>query len=199
MKDRLPTILSLSLLAVLVIGTWIAAEYTLRTVLLDAPVRVTHDPDMWAKNIVTIRTNEDGIAVHRLEGDYMEHFPDDESHLIQIPRAFNMQPDAPVLVATSDQATIKSEGDEVLMQGDAIIIRLGNHQHEPFNITSEEITLLADQDIAYTELPAVAVRGMSRLSGVGMHYNNHSRELNVYQSSDLEIVPRKTDEESSNQ
>lgn len=58
MKDRLPTIASILILIALVIGTWIAAEYTTRAVELDAPARATHDPDTWARNVTIIRTNE---------------------------------------------------------------------------------------------------------------------------------------------
>ncbi|AWB34503.1 LPS export ABC transporter periplasmic protein LptC [Orrella marina] len=199
MKDRLPTIASILILIALVIGTWIAAEYTTRAVELDAPARATHDPDTWARNVTIIRTNETGLAYNRLEGDYMEHFPDDDSYEIQLPRAFNMQPDSPVTVATSNTAAILDQGDRILMKGDAVMIRLGDEQTEPLNITSDEIHLLAEEDVAYTELPAVAVRGMSRLSGTGMHYDNKTRELNVYKSSDLEIAPRMTQEGSESE
>ena len=199
MKDRLPTIASILILLALVVGTWLAAEYTNRAVLLDAPARVTHDPDTWVRNITIVRTNELGMAVNRLEGDYLEHYPDDESYEVILPRAYNMQPDSPVTVATSRSATILDQGNHIVMKGDAILIRLGDNENEPLNITSDEIILLSEDDVAYTDLPAVAVRGMSRLSGTGMRYDNKTRELNVYRSSDLEIAPRMNDKESESQ
>lgn len=196
MKDRLPTIASVLILVGLVIGTWIAADYTNRAVQLDAPARITHDPDTWARNITIIRTDDAGMAFNRLEGDYLEHFPDDDSYEIRIPRAFNMQSDAPATVATAQTAIILDEGNRIVMKGDAVLVRLGDSEIEPFNITSDEIHLLSKEDVAYTELPAIAVRGMSRLSGSGMRYDNKTRELNVYRSSDLEIAPRMTPEEN---
>lgn len=196
MKDRLPTIASVLILLALVVGTWLAAEYTRQAVVLDAPARISHDPDTWASNITVVRTNELGMAVNRLEGNYMEHYPDDDSYEITLPRAYNMQPGSPVTVATSRTATVLNQGDHVVMKGDAIMIRLSDKQNEPLNITSEEIVLLAEEDVAYTDVPAVAVRGMSRLSGTGMRYDNKTRELNVYRSSDLEIAPR-MDEKTS--
>lgn len=190
MKDRLPTFASILILAALVVGTWIAAEYTNRAVTLDAPVRISHDPDTWARNIIVVRTNESGAAVNRMEGDYLEHFPDDQSYEITVPRAYNMQPGMPVTVATSKTANVLDEGDRIIMKGDAVMIRLGDHENDPLNITSEEIVLLSKDDVAYTDLPAVTVRGMSRLSGTGMRYDNKTRELKVLRSSDLEIAPR---------
>jgi len=195
MKDRIPTIASVLILAALVVGTWLAADYTTRAVPLEAPARVTHDPDTWAKNITILKTNEQGIAVNRLEGDYLEHFPDDQSYEIKTPRAFNMPPGRPIMVATSKSATAQDEGDHITMNGDAVMIRLSNEEYEPLNITSEQIILLADQDLAYTDLPAVVVRGMSRLAGTGMKYDNKTKELNVYRSSDLEIAPRNQEPE----
>lgn len=193
MKDRLPTIASIIILSLLVVGTWVAADYTERAISLDAPSRATHEPDTWARNVIIVRTDASGTAVSRLEGDYLEHYPDDDSYEIQRPRAFNMQPDTPLTLATARTATVLEQGARIVMKGDAVLIRLGDNERDPLNITSEEIVLLSEEDVAYTELPAIAVNGLSRLSGTGMRYDNKTRELKVSRSTDVEIVPRTTE------
>ena len=50
--------------------------------------------------------------------------------------------------------------------------------------------MLVDKDISYTDLPAIAISGRSRMSGIGMHYNNGTQQLNVLKSTDVEIAPR---------
>jgi lipopolysaccharide export system protein LptC len=194
MKDRFPTIASTLILIALVIGTWVAADYTQRAVKLEATAKKTHEPDSWARDIIIVRTNEQGIAISRLEGDYMEHFPDDESYEITVPRAYNLPADSPMTLATSRMATLYEQGERIVMNGDAVLIRIGDAERAPLNITSQQIILLSADDVAYTDLPAVAVNGRSRLSGVGMRYDNKTRELQVFESTDVEIAPRQPQE-----
>ena len=195
MRDRFPTIASVVILASLVIGTWFAAQYTQRAVTLDAPAKQTHEPDSWGKAMVMLRTNEAGLAVSRIEGDYMEHFPDDDSYDITEPRALSIKPDQPTLVGTARMATLLDNGNRIDMKKDAVVMRLASDTTEPLNVSSEKITLLINEDLAFTDLPAVAVRNRSTLKGVGMRYENKTGELKVFNSTNVEIAPRAKDQE----
>jgi lipopolysaccharide export system protein LptC len=190
MKDRFPTIASIFILTGLVIGTWFAAEYTQRAVELDASAKKTHEPDSWGQVMVMLRTNEDGFAVSRIEGDYMEHFPDDDSYDIIIPRAMSIKAGQPTLVGTAQLATLLDDGNRIVMKNDALVMRLATEATDPLNVSSEQITLLIDEDVAFTDLPAVAVRNRSTLKGTGMRFDNKTGELNVLQATDVEIAPR---------
>ena len=105
MKERFAVLVSLLIMLTLVIGTWWAADYSERAVEIDPPSRMTHEPDNWAEKIVLLRTDKQGNVIHRLEGDRMEHFPDDKSYEVDAPRAFSLRPDNPLTVATSRIAT----------------------------------------------------------------------------------------------
>lgn len=190
MRDRFPTIASVVILTGLVVGTWFAAEQTQRAVTLDAPAKQTHEPDSWGSAMVMLRTNETGVAISRIEGDYMEHFPDDDSYDIINPRALSIKPDQPTLVGTSQMATVLEQGNRIIMKKDAVVMRLASDVTDPLNVSSEEITLLMNEDLAYTDLPATAVRNRSTLKGVGMRYDNKTGELKVLDATDVEIAPR---------
>jgi len=191
MKDRLPTVFSTLILIALVIGTWFAAEHTKRAIVIEPPAKQTHEPDSWGQNIVTVRTNDQGMAISRLLGDYMEHFPDDDSYDVVSPKATNVPDDSPLTQATARTATILDDGNRIILKGDAVIRRLPNADDpDPLVVRSEEITILAEEDVAFTDLPAVAKDGRTRLSGTGMHYDNQTGELRVQRSTDVEISPR---------
>ena len=194
MKERFALIVSFVILTSLVMGTWWAADYSQRAVDIDPPVRLTHERDNWAKQIVLVRTNELGVVIHRLEGDLMEHFPDDKSYDVVRPRAFALKSDNPLTIATSRTATVYDEGDRIVMKGDAIVLRLGDIKRQPLNFRTEAVTMLIKEDLAYTDLPAIATSGRSRMSGTGMRYNNATQQLDVFKSTDVEITPKdKTD------
>ncbi|MBZ1349791.1 LPS export ABC transporter periplasmic protein LptC [Alcaligenaceae bacterium LF4-65] len=190
MKERASIIVSLFILVTLVLGTWWAADYSQRAVEIDPPSRITHEPDTWAKKIVLLRTDEKGFVIHRLEGDLMEHFPDDKSYELISPRAFALKPENPLTVATSRMAVIYDEGNRIIMRGDAVILRLGDAERQPLNFRSDELTLLVKEDLSYTDLPAIATSGRSRMSGVGMRFNNATQQLDVFKSTDVDIAPK---------
>lgn len=190
MKDRFPTIASIVILTGLVVGTWFAAEYTQRAVTLDAPAKKTHEPDSWGKVLVMLRADETGQAISRIEGEYLEHFPDDDSYDIIQPRAMSIKPNQPTLIGTSQIATVLDDGDRIIMKKDAIVMRLATKDTDPLNVSSQEITLLMDEDVAFTDLPALAIRERSTLKGVGMRYDNKTGELKVFKATDVEIAPR---------
>ena len=197
MKERASIVVSLIILLSLVMGTWWAADYSQRAVEIDPPSRLTHEPDTWAKKIVLLRTDEKGIVIHRLEGDLMEHVPDDKSYELIAPRAFGLKPENPLTVATSRIAVIYDEGNRIIMRGDAVVLRLGDAERQPLNFRSEELTLLVKEDVSYTDLPAVATSGRSRMSGTGMRFNNATQQLDVFKSTDVDIAPKDQPAEST--
>lgn len=200
MKEKFSIVFLITILVTLVMGTWWAAEYAQNAVEIDPPSKNTHEFDNWAKNPVIVRTNLQGNVITRLEGDRMEHYPDDDSYEVEKPRAFSLRPENPLTVGTSIAATIYDEGDKIIMKGDAVLMRLGDAQHQPLNFRSDQITILVKEDISYTDLPGIAVSGRSRLTGIGMRYNNATSEIDVFKSSDMIIAPKdKKDSQDSPQ
>jgi lipopolysaccharide export system protein LptC len=127
----------------------------------------------------------------------MEHFPDDKSYELIAPRAFGLKPENPLTVATSRIAVIYDEGNRIIMRGDAVILRLGDAERQPLNFRSEELTLLVKEDLSYTDLPAIATSGRSRMSGTGMRFNNATQQLDVFKSTDVDIAPKDQAAESA--
>jgi lipopolysaccharide export system protein LptC len=191
MKDRFPTIMSVVILVALVIGTWVAAEHTKKAVVIEADAKKTHEPDSWSRNFTVVRTNAIGLPISRLVGQYMEHFPDDGSYDITNPVATNVPKEGRVTQGTANTATVLDEGNRIVLKGDAYVFRLPQKDDtDPINLSSEEMTMLVNEDVAFTDLPAVARDGRTRLSGIGMHYDNKTGELRVKQSTDVEISPK---------
>ncbi len=192
MKERFPSLIALFLLLVLVLGTWWAADYTQRAVPTDPPRRLTHEMDAWSRNFVMVRTGEDGKPIHRMEGDYGEHYPDDDSYVVTDPRAVGLRPNTPITVATSETATMYEGGKRIVMDKDAHMHRQPDADTPPLDVRSEQLVILPDDDTISTTLPALVTRGQSRMNGTGMKYNNKTRQLEVFSSTNVEIAPADT-------
>jgi lipopolysaccharide export system protein LptC len=98
MKERFPSLIALFLLLVLVASSWWAADYAQRAIQTDPPRRVTHEMDAWSRDFVMLRTDPNGKPINRLEGDYAEHFPDDDSYHVTSPRAVGQREDKRISV-----------------------------------------------------------------------------------------------------
>lgn len=190
MRDRVPTLIAFVLLVALVIGTWWAAGYAQRAIPFDPPRRVTHEPDSWADQFVMVRTDEQGVPINRLEGVYMQHYPDDDSYKVTTAKAIGQQPGSPITIGTSKVAIMDQGGSRIVMQGDAHLHRLPDADRAAMDVTSQQLTLLPDKNVAFTDLPALVINGNSTLHGKGMRYDNNTRDLQVYSATDVKISGR---------
>lgn len=202
MKERIPAFIAVALLIVLVIATYWAADYAQRSIPTDPPRRVTHEPDSWADNFVMIRTDPQGIAINRLEGILMHHFPDDDSYEISEARAIGQQPNSPITIGTSKTAVMDQNGSRVIMRGNAHLHRVADKDRAALDVKSDQLTLMPDEDVVFTDLPALVVNGNSTMNGKGMRYDNKTRTLQVFSASDVKISgkdskPNKTSKEAS--
>ncbi len=187
MKDRAPSLIAVILLVSLVIGTWWAADYAQRAVAIDPPRRITHEPDSWASNFVMVRTDAAGVAINRMEGLHMKHFPDTDSYDITEAKAIGQQPNSPITIGTSDTAVMDQDGARVIMNGNAHIHRMADEERDALDVKSEQLTLLPDENLVFTDLPALVVNGNSTMNGKGMRYDNNTRQLQVFSATDVKI------------
>ena len=187
MKERMPALIAVALLVILVVGTWWAADYARRAIPIDPPPRLTHEPDSWARQFVMVRTDPQGVAINRLEGVYMEHFPDDDSYEITDARAVGQRPGSPITIGTSDIAIMDQDGDRITMNGNAHIHRQPGPDSAPLDVKSEQLILLPEKDVVYTDLPALVVNNKSTMNGTGMRYDNSTRQLQVFSATDVKI------------
>lgn len=197
MKERIPALIAMLLLVTLVVGTWLAAEYAQRAIPIDPPRRITHEPDSWARSFVMVRTDEKGVAINRLEGAYMQHYPDDDSYEITEAKAIGQQPDAPITIGTSDTAIMDQNGERIVMKGNAHVHRQASPERSAMEVSSDQLILLPDEDVVYTDLPALVVNGNSTMNGKGMRYDNKTRQLQVFSATDVKISGQDTPPRSS--
>src|SRR3546814_20330546 len=113
MKERAPTFIAILLLLTLVVGTWWAADYAQRAIPSDPPRRITHETDSWSSNFVMVRTDTTGVAINRLEGDYMQHYHAADSYEITQARAIGQQRGSPITIGTSNTAIMEQGGDSI--------------------------------------------------------------------------------------
>src|SRR5690625_1250628 len=175
MRDKIPTLTTILLLITLVLGTWWSAHYTMSTIEIDPPRRLTHEPDSWSYDFTMLRTDEHGNAINRLDGDYLEHYPDDDSYFIREAVATGLRADRPLTTGRSDEALMDQDGDRITMTGDAHVHRVPTPERAALDIYSDVLVLLPQEDIVHTDQPALVIDGRSTMEGI--RSEEHTSEL----------------------
>lgn len=187
MKERLPALVAVLLLGLLVLGTWWASDYALQSIQVDPPRRLTHERDSWSTQFTMVRSDPQGAAINRLEGNSMEHFPDTDNYEVQAPRAVDHQPGTPITVGTAKRGTVDEHGKRIVLNGDAQIQRLPDADHQLLDVRSSQLIIEPDQNLVHTDKPATVINGHSTLRGTGMRYDNRTRQLTVTAASDVKL------------
>lgn len=134
-----------------------------------------------------IRTDPQGVAINRLEGERLLHYPDDDSYEIIMARATGQQTGTPITVGTSKTATMDQDGTRIIMKGDAHLHRLADQERPALDVRSEQLTLMPDDNLVFTDLPAKVKNGQSTMNGIGMRYDNNTRQLQVFSAADVKL------------
>ncbi|WP_341676165.1 LPS export ABC transporter periplasmic protein LptC [Niveibacterium sp. SC-1] len=126
-----------------------------------------HDPDMIAEGAVQERFDSTGKRQYILKTSRFEHFPDDDSTRAEHPDLAHFGRNEP-LYLTAQKSQIRHGGKEVLLVGDVRGRREAGADTPAATFATEELTVLPDEERAYTDLAVHMTRGNSVLDGVGM-------------------------------
>lgn len=132
-----------------------------------------HDPDATAENFTVLRYGPDGRLRYRLVADYMEHYPDDDSSLIQLPRLTSYRPRSPNINLTGKSALVTEKGSHILVQEDVVLTRAAFAGRPELVARTPELTVLPDEGKAFNHHPVQITQGNSWLNGIGLQMDNN--------------------------
>lgn len=140
-----------------------------------------HDPDAYTKNF-TIRTfNEQGLKRDVLSGVYAEHYPDDESTMIQKPRlVHNNDSNVPASTLRANVAYINSDQSEIDLQGDVVGNRPAYGDRKSITFLTSQITVFPDEERAETTHRVKIYEGKSWMAGTGFDVDNVTQIYNFH-------------------
>lgn len=109
-----------------------------------------------------------GIPAHRLTGDTLWHFTDDDTTELDTPHLTVFQDDEPPWEIDAEQAWVSADGSLVLLSGEVIIERAPGIETPPTTIITSNLRVQPREDYAETD-EAVRVESESDwLDAIGM-------------------------------
>ncbi len=173
MKPSTAPLLPLFLLALLAGGTfWL--ERVTRVESDAGNGKNRHDPDYVIDNFTTRSFNLDGGLQHMLSAQRMLHYPDDETTEVNAPALVYFDQTPPTRVSAK-LAWVSRDGKEVRLIEDVRMVREASAARPALVVSSAELSVFPDDEIARTDKPVTIVNGQSTLSGRGLEANNRTQ------------------------
>lgn len=143
----------------------------------DKSGKTRHDPDFIAEDFGITKLGASGKPEYILSAERMQHYPDDESTSVVAPRLVQRLDNANPVVIRADRGLIAKSGVEASFYGSVVVVREAGRGQSELRVQTEYLQVVPDRDLARTDKPVIITEGRSRLSGVGMEFNNKTRQF----------------------
>jgi len=175
-RDRASSLFPLLLILALAAGSlWL--ERAVQAPEHDKSGKLRHDPDFIAEDFGITKIDVTGKPEYILSAERMQHYPDDESTSVVAPRLVQRHDHANPIVIRADRGLIANNGKEASFYGSVVVVREAGRGQSELRVQTEYLQVVPDRDLARTDKPVIITEGRSRLSGVGMEFNNRTRQF----------------------
>ncbi|MFT4102906.1 MAG: LPS export ABC transporter periplasmic protein LptC [Burkholderiaceae bacterium] len=178
--DRLAAGVSVLLLAALAVATYYLAQTAIHPGGDSSARRKLHEPDYFVEDFQLTRLNPRGEPVFKLTATRLNHYPDDDTLDFLKPVLVSLDTTKPLVTIRSDRGRATPGGVETHLYDNVVLTRAGAGKSLPMKVESDYLLLLTEQDIARTDKPVRITYGESVLDGVGMEFNNDTRQIELY-------------------
>ncbi len=178
-QDRLAAAVSLLLILTLAAGSYYLAEIAAEAMGPAGVRKITHEPDYFVDGLALTKVNARGEPAFLLSAERMVHYPDDESSEFVQPRMVSLNPARPQVSLRAETARTDTKGDETELRGKVVLIRKSDGADPEMSVRSEHMIISTKTEIARTDQAVEILRGTSRLTGVGMEFDNAARHLQI--------------------
>jgi lipopolysaccharide export system protein LptC len=141
--------------------------------------KTRHDPDFVAQKFGITKIGASGRPEYILSAARMLHYPDDESTDIVAPRLVQRRDNAAPVTIHADRGTITKNGAEATFLGNVVVVRDPSPGKSELRVQTEYLQIVPDLDLARTDKAVTITEGNSRLSGVGLEFNNRTRQFEL--------------------
>jgi lipopolysaccharide export system protein LptC len=190
--DRLAALLAIFLLSILAAFTFYLAEFANRG---DKPVEskvIRHEQDYFVERFTLVKLNDQGQPSFRLAADLMKHFPDDDTSEFVNPKLVSLDKKKPIITVVSDSGKAGPKGDIMELSGNVVLTRAPSEASKQLKLTTEYLLINTNEETGSTDKPTEITQGASKLTGIGMNFDNLNRLFALHSNVKSTWVPEKT-------
>jgi len=150
-----------------------------------------HDPDAIMENFSATKLDEQGVPHFIMTAKKMQHYPDDDSAVLEVPRLTALSVDRPTIHTIAKRGIVSSKGDEVFLHDDVEVLREASAQQDELTLHTEYLHIIPDKDLADTDRAVTIVNAHNTVHAIGLEMNNKTRTLKLLSQVRSEHVPSK--------
>jgi lipopolysaccharide export system protein LptC len=138
-----------------------------------------HDPDYILDNFSAMSLNEQGAPRVLVAARKMEHYPDDDSTVLEDPHVYSLYANSPPISISAQNGEISKDGDRVILRDGVRIVRDADARQSEMTVSTNYLRVLPDRDIADTDSPITLSDAHTVINAVGMKLNYRTREITL--------------------
>ena len=110
----------------------------------------------------------------------MQHFPDDDTTLLEAPTFVNFRGAGITITASSKTATLSSNGDDAYLHDDVRLTRSAHAKRGELTVRTNWLHVIPDAGIARTDQPVRIQDANILITSDGLEFNNETRILKLH-------------------
>jgi lipopolysaccharide export system protein LptC len=171
MKAGSTAILPLSILVVLAaLTSWLRYATEFPDERSDGKNR--HDPDYIISDASGRKFDTAGSLLYTLVAEEIRHYPDDDTADLLRPTLVYLKPTKPPLTIAAEHGHSTSQGQRVDLWEQVEVHRSATEEDAELVAKTTELTVLTDEEKAFTKSKVLITQGSSWVQGVGMQIDN---------------------------
>lgn len=138
-----------------------------------------HDPDAIMENFSAIKLNDQGAPRFIMAAKKMQHYPDDDSTALEMPRLATLSAGRPAIHTTARRGFVSSKGDEVFLHDNVVVLREASTRQDELTLQTEYLHIIPDKDLANTDRAVTIVDAHNTVHAIGLEMDNKARTLKL--------------------
>ncbi len=171
--------LPLMLMVGLALGTWLIAKNTPGLLSPSTPGAVKHEADYTLDHFNLQRFDAQGSLKVEIEGEHMQHFPDDDIMEVEQIRVVTTEPDGRRMTATAQHGRARGDSSEVWLDGQAQVVS-DSPGELPIQMNGEHLHALPKLRQVDSKYMVLVRQGDSEFNADGLEYDDLTRLLTLH-------------------
>lgn len=134
-----------------------------------------HDPDYIISGATLRKLDPAGNLQYTLKAVDIRHYPDDDTTDMLKPDVVYLHPTRPPVSMSAERGHMSKDGERVDLYENVRIFRSASGKDEAMTAVTSQLTVLPDEEKAFTKEPVVITQGDSWLKGTGLQVNNKAQ------------------------
>lgn len=143
------------------------------------PREIRHEPDYFLQNFTATTMDSQGVAQHRLEADYLEHYPDDDTIVLTQLKLDMFRDALPPWTAQAKRGVVYEQGERIELSGEIKLQRPATGKGEALTLLTEELTVYPRREYAETDAAVTITGDRSQTQAVGMRLDLKQGQLEL--------------------